>query len=339
MPVALLFFFLLISQLSAGQTGVVEGKAGNKRIIYKPEIFSRKFSSKIPYVLKINPGDTISTESIDAGGFDKQGIKKSERGNPLTGPFYIEGTKEGDIIAVNLLKVSLNRNYATTLEGFVPRSMPDSIAKKAWKNAKLVKWNIDLGQGTASPALGHEHLQNFMVTLHPFLGCIGVAPPNDKEIPTYDSGPFGGNLDFKRLTGASTIYLPVFHEGAYLFLGDGHALQGDGEITGDALETSMDIEFTVHIIRASNIRFPLPRAEDSTFIMTIGLGKNLDDALKEANLGMLKWLQEDYLLSLQEATQVMGTSVKYIIAEVADPKVEIVAMIKKDVLKGLNKNR
>ena len=339
MQVALLFFFLLISQLSAGQTSDIAGNAGNKLITFTPETFSRKFSSKIPYVLKIYPGDTISTESIDAGGVDKQGIKKSERGNPLTGPFYIEGAKEGDMIAVNLLKISLNRNYATTLEGFVPRSMPDSISKKAWKNAKLVKWNIDLGQGTATPDLVHEHLQNFMVTLHPFLGCIGVAPPKDKEIPTYDSGPFGGNLDFKRLTGGSTIYLPVYHEGAYLFLGDGHALQGDGEITGDALETSMDIEFTVHIIRASNIRFSLPRAEDSTFIMTIGLGKNLNDALKEANLGMLKWLQEDYLLSLQEATQVMGTSVEYVIAEVADPKVEIVAMIKKEVLKGLNKNR
>ena len=134
-----------------------------------------------------------------------------------------------------------------------------------------------------------------------------------------------------------TVYLPVFNYGAYLYVGDGHAVQGDGEIAGNALETSLDIEFTVKVIKKDSLKVIYPRIEDSIYIMAVGLDKSLDNALKIATAGLLDWLQADYHLSLQEATQVMSTSIEYSIAEIADRDVEIVAKIPKQILRGLKK--
>jgi acetamidase/formamidase len=323
-----LLLFLILTQATSGQN--------SKRIDFHPTTFYRTFSPTAKPVLNILPGDTVYSGSVDAGGFDKNGTKVTEGGNPLTGPFYIEGVSKGDVLVINLLKVSLNRNYATTFEVFVPRSLPKDIVNQLWKKMKPVDWHLDLETGFGSPKIVHEHLQNFKVPLNPFLGCVGVAP-EEKEIKTYDSGPFGGNLDFCRITGSATIYLPVFNNGALLYLGDGHAVQGDGELTGSALETSMDFAFTVRVIKKGKLKLSFPRIEDATYIMAVGLDKNLDDALKIATLNLLDWLQNDYQLSLEEATQVIGTSIEYRIAEIADPKVEVVAMIKKELLKGLKK--
>jgi acetamidase/formamidase len=205
-----------------------------------------------------------------------------------------------------------------------------------WGRTKPIDWNLDLKNGVGSPKITHEHLHDFKVPLKPFLGCVGVAP-SDEEIRTYDSGPFGGNLDFCRITGGATVYLPVFHDGGLLYLGDGHAAQGDGELTGSALETSMDFAFIVGVIKGTKVKLDFPRIEDADYIMAVGLDKTLDDALKFATKNLLDWVQEDYQLSLQEATQVIGPCVEYRVAEIADPKVEIVAMIKKDRLKGLKR--
>jgi amidase len=192
--------------------------------------------------------------------------------------------------------------------------------------------------GFASPDSTYEHLQNFRVPLNPFLGCIGVAPfSNKNEALSFFSGTFGGNLDFSRITQSATIYLPVFHDGAFLYIGDGHAAQGDGELAGNALETSMDVEFTVKLISNDTFKITYPRVEDSLYIMAVGLDKSLDNALKIATSGLLDWVQIDYHLSLQEATQVISTSVEYTIAEIADPEVEVVAKIKKEILTGLKK--
>jgi len=249
-------------QATSGQT-TIDNSPGKRfnRIDFKPSVYYREYSSANPVSLTINPGDIINTESVDAGGFDKEGQKKSERGNPLTGPFFIEGAEPGDAIAVTITKIALNRNYATTLEALVPRSLPGNTAKKKWRGAKLTRWNIDLENNIAMPANQHKHLQNMKIPLHPFLGCIGVAPEKTKKIPTGDSGPFGGNLDFKFMTETATVYLPVFHSGALLLMGDGHAVQGDGELNGDALETSMSFEFTAQVIKNGGADLAHPRAE------------------------------------------------------------------------------
>jgi amidase len=338
MRIILFHILLLFLQTATGQeiNNAIPVKHF-KRINFEPTVFYRDYYSGTAPVLTINPGDTVSTESIDAGGFDKNGIKKSERGNPLTGPFFIEGAAPGDAIAVTITKLSLNRNYATTLEALTPRSLPGNEAKKKWRMAKLVKWNIDLENNIATPVNKHENLQNLKIPLHPFLGCVGVAPGGVKKIPTGASGVYGGNFDFKFITQSATVYLPVYHNGALLFMGDGHAVQGDGELNGDALETSMSFEFTVQVIKNGAAELQHPRAEDSNYIMAFGIEKNLDEALKAATQNLLNWLQKDYQLSYIEATQVIGTSVNYFIPKIAATIVEMTAMIPKKILEPLKK--
>jgi acetamidase/formamidase len=307
-----------------------------KLIHFTPISFYNKFSLNIAPVLTINPADTISTETIDAMGFDKQGEKRQRGGNPLTGPFYIENAMAGDVLAITFTKISLNRSYAYTTESFVDRSLPKEINLSS-KRPRLIKWELDIENGFAfTKDSAYERLKNFKTQLKPFLGCIGVAPANKKnEQLSFFPGPFGGNLDFSGIKEGATLYLPVFHKGAFLYVGDGHAIQGDGEIAGNALETSMNVSFTVQLIKKEILTLTYPRAEDAVYLMSIGVHKNLEGALKIATAGLLQWLQSEYLLSFQEASQVMSTSIEYSIAEIADPEVEVVAKIKKEILAGI----
>ena len=123
----------------------------------------------------------------------------------------------------------------------------------------------------------------------------------------------------------------------FFYIGDGHAVQGDGEIAGNALETSLDVDFTVRLIKSNELQLKNPRVEDSSHIMTTGSGETLDKAIKVATSGLLDWLQKDYHLSLHEATQVMSTTIEYTIAEIADPEVIVVAKINRQFLKSLKK--
>lgn len=326
MKKSLIVILLFAQQLSAQEN------SHPKRIEFIPTLFYHSFSGDTSPVLKILPGDTVHTESVDAMGIDKNGVRRVRGGNPLTGPFYIETAEPGDVIAVTLTKLSLNRNYANSAEGFVSRALPKSNLIKS-KKVTLVKWNLDLHEMTGTPQTSHEHLQNFSVPLNPMLGCVGLASEGKKQILTFDAGPFGGNMDFSRVAQSATIYLPVFHSGGLLYIGDGHAMQGDAELNGDALETSMDIEFTTRVLKDEQHKIGMPMVEDSVYIMTVGLDKSLDNALKIANAGMMDWLQKNYHLSYEEASIFLGAAVEYKIAEVADPKVEVIAMIKKKYLK------
>jgi amidase len=329
------FFFSVKAQVSQPAT---DSASRLKFIEFVPVSFSNLFSANIPAVLSVRAGDTVSTETIDARGYDKNNIKRQKAGNPLTGPFYIENAMPGDAIAIELIKVSLNRATAFTTENFVSRSLPKNLLQEL-KKPKLVNWKLDTVGGFATiDDTAYEHLQLFKVPLHPFVGCIGVAPANKRnEVLSFFQGSYGGNLDFSSITQSATVYLPVFHEGGYLYIGDGHALQGDGEIAGNALETSLHVAFTVKLIKKELLSITQPRVEDSIYIMSVGTGKSLDGAIKIATAGLLEWVQMDYHLTLPEATQVLSTSVEFIIAEIADPEVEVVAKIKKKILSGLKK--
>lgn len=239
----------------------------------------------------------------------------------------------GDILAVTLTDVSLNRDYASTVEGFIERSLPMKSIKEVFgRNTKRVTWKFDWDKYTASPLLDYEHLRNFSIPLNPFLGCIGVAAPKESNEPqTYSADNFGGNMDFKAITKGATIYLPVFHEGGLLYVGDGHAAQGDGELNGDALETSMNFSFVSKVIKGK-IKLDFPRIENADYIIAMGMDNSLDKALKLATNGLLTWLQQDYKLTIQEATQVIGMTIEYRVPTLASPKYVIAAMIKKSHL-------
>ena len=301
--------------------------ASPRRLEFTPTVFYRQFSPFNKPVLTINPGDTVHTTTVDASGTDHDGAKRVLGGNPQTGPFYIESAAPGDTLVVRIIRLRLNRDWALSDDDLVSRATDSGLAIKMKDGGKTVIWHLDLANGTASPAKPAEHLAHYTVPLRPMLGCIATAPGPAQAPPgTGDSGSYGGNLDFNEITEGTTIYLPVSNPGALLYLGDAHAAQGDGELNGDALETSMDVEFAVDVI--PNKRPPAPRVETQTSIIAMGLG-SLDDAFREATSNMAQWLADDYKLTPSEIGQVLGTSAHYKVSEAADRNAGMVLSIDK----------
>jgi amidase len=246
---------------------------------FEPSEFPLYFSAQAAPVLRIHPGDTVRTWSVDAGGRDKQGNRRSPGGNPQTGPFYVEGALPNDTLVVRLNRVRTNRDWAQSGNSIVRNALePGTLGNLKWDQAFNSRWKLDAAENVAVLEKPTDALKNFAVPLQPMLGCIAVAPAGESSVRTTDSGRFGGNMDYNQIREGTTIYLPVSHPGALLFLGDGHAAQADGELTGDALETSMDFEFTVDLIRDRNFGHPL--AENAEFLISIGIGGSLDQALQ-----------------------------------------------------------
>jgi amidase len=305
-----------------------------KRHEFVPTTFYRQFSPHNKPVLTIAPGDTIHTITVDAGGTDEKGVTRVFGGNPETGPFYIETAMPGDTLVVHITRLRLNRDWAMSDDYIVDRGMDRNMAVKAKDDGKSVRWHLDTAKGTASPEKPGEHLARYSVPLRPMLGCVATAPGPAQAPPgTGDSGRYGGNMDFNEIIEGATVYLPVGNPGALLYVGDGHAVQGDGELNGNALETSMDVEFSVDIIPAK--RIGTPRVESATHIMVVGLAGSLDEAFREATANMAQWLTEDYKLTSSEVAQVLGTSAEYKVGEVADRNASIILKINKARLASL----
>lgn len=303
---------------------------------FEPKQFHRYFSGAIEPALHINPGDTVRTTTVDAGGRDAKGNRRSNGGNPETGPFYVETAMPGDTLVVKFNRIRLNRDSA----GSGDRITSDALGAGYIHDAKYddnfsSEWKLDREGGVAMLAKPSEHLKNYRVKLQPMLGCVAVAPPDKQTIRSGWLGSYGGNMDFNGMREGVTLYLPVYQEGALLFVGDGHAAQGDGELTGDALETSMDVEFTVNLIRGQATGGP--RAESDEYLMSMGIANSLPDAVRQATTQLARWLERDYHLTPNESAVVLGTAMRYDIAELVDPQVNVVAKISKAALAGITK--
>ena len=305
-----------------------------RRYEFTPTVFYRQFSALNKPVLTVSPGDTIHTTTLDARGIDASGARRSLRGNPQTGPFYVATAMPGDTLVVHLKRLRLNRDWAISYDGIVSRGLNSDLAGKVKDGGESVRWHLDLAKGVASPEKPGEHLTHYSVPLHPMLGCIGVPPSSSQPAPdTGDSDVWGGNMDFNEVVQGATVYLPVGTLGALLYLGDGHAAQGDGELNGDALETSMDVEFTVDVIPGKSI--PNPRVESPTYMIAMGLGGSLDEALPSATANMAQWLKDEYKLTPSEIAEVLGTAAEYKVTEVADRNAGIILRISKERLQTL----
>jgi acetamidase/formamidase len=302
---------------------------------FEPREFHRVFSDAIPPVLHIFPGDTVRTWTVDAGGVDSKGVRRSQGGNPETGPFFIEGAIPGDTLVVKLTRVRLNRDSAGSGTRIVPSALTPSYVERTKYDDKFDgTWVLDREKGVARLKQPGNHLKDYTVKLQPMLGCIATAPPAHQAFRTGFLGSYGGNMDYNQLREGTTVYLPVYALGALLFVGDGHAAQGDGELTGDALETSMDVEFTVNLIKGDSTGNP--RAENDDYLMALGIANSLPEAVQSATTELANWLQRDYKLEPNEAAIVLGTAMQYNIAELVDPLVHVVAKIRKDALAGAN---
>jgi acetamidase/formamidase len=285
---------------------------------FEPTQFHRVFSDAIPPVLHIFPGDTVRTWTVDAGGTDSKGIRRSLGGNPQTGPFYIEGAFPGDTLVVKLNRVRLNRDSAFSGNRVAASALtPNYVERTKYDDNFDSNWSLDRENGVGRLKQPPERLKNYTVKLQPMLGCIAVAPPGHQAFRTGYLGSYGGNLDYNQIREGTTVYLPVNALGALLFVGDGHAAQGDGELTGDALETSMQVEFTVSLIKGESTGGP--RAENDDYLMSLGIANSLTEAMQSATTDLANWLQREHKLKPNEAAIVLGTAVQYNIAEVVDP--------------------
>lgn len=282
-------------------------------------------------VLRIADGDTVITTTVDAGGHDANGDEVTPGGNPQTGPFYVEGAEPGDTLALHLDHLYPNRDAGFTGTALAPRVVdPDYIRELPERSH--AEWTIDREAGTATLMNPATKLRNLTFPLAPMLGCFGVAPERGEAISTATSAQHGGNMDYRGFTAGVTVYFPIFVPGALLFVGDGHALQGDGEIVGTGIETSFDVQFTVRVLKGKRISWP--RGENTDYIFTVGNARPLDQAVQHATTEMVRWLQEDYELDALGANILMGQCVEYDLGNVFDPAYTMVCKMPRRLLRS-----
>ena len=288
------------------------------------------FSHAHPVLKRVRPGDSVITKTLDASGRDEMGVIRGGSKNPLTGPFYVEGAEPGDALIVRLAKVRLNRNWGysgyrlmltsltpETIEGLYPNRYKENLVIPG--RAAVVPWDLDIKRQSVRLREPTSQVIQLEFPAKPMLGCIGVAPAGDFAPTSVPSGPYGGNLDYNQIGEGVTVLLPVYHPGGLLFIGDGHALQADGEPIGNGIETSMSVEFTVDLRKKSNLTGP--RAETEDHIISIGSQaefiNSLDRALQMATSDMAAWLSKEYKLEPWAAHLLIGYQGRYDVITIA----------------------
>lgn len=292
--------------------------------------YYRTFSRAHPVLAKVKPGDTVKTRCVDSGGQDYKGDRKSESGNPLTGSFFVEGAEPGDALTIRFDQVRCNRDWGYTsyrlgLFALTPDTV-ETIYSNKYKmdlirpgRADIVPWDIDLKANIARLREPKSKVSKLEFPTRPMLGCVGVAPAGDFAPTSGPSGAYGGNIDYNEIVEGSTVTLPVYQPGALLFVGDGHAVQGDGEPLGTGIETSMDVEFTVDIRKGAAPAGP--RVENADYIISVGsqpeFASSLDRGLQMATSDMTRWLSQDYGMEPWAAHLLVGMVGQYDVVTVA----------------------
>jgi acetamidase/formamidase len=298
---------------------------------FQPQTYWNSFGSHPP-ALHIRHDDTVITSTVDASGLDQAGQMVNSGSNPQTGPFYVEDAAPGDTLVVHLDALAPNRPTGWTWDVLAPHILEAGAVRALPASAK-VQWDLAPDGRTARLSNPPRHLDQVDWPLDPMLGCLGVAPEDGQAISSSTSGPYGGNMDYRGTRAGATIYLPVFVPGALLLLGDGHALQGDGEIVGTGIETSFNVRFTVGLLKNHPIHWP--RGENADYIFTLGNARPMEQALQYATTEMLAWLQADYDMDVHGASLLLGMCVEYEVANVFDPAYTMVCKLPKGILKEI----
>ena len=298
---------------------------------FEPTVYHIAIGAHEP-VLHIDSGDTVVTTTVDAGGVDAAGEAVTEGGNPQTGPFYINGAAPGDTLAVHFDRLVPNRKMGRTSTVIAPHVLDAQYVASDLPENGRGDWEIDLDKWTATLVSPETSLGRLTLPLEPMAGCFGVAPPRKQAISTATSSTHGGNMDYRGFCEGVTVYLPVFVEGALFHIGDGHAVQGDGEIVGTGIEISFDVQFTVNVIKGKEIGWP--RAENDDYILTAGNARPLDQCVQHATTEMVRWLNE---LGLEGNAPhiLLGQCVEYDMGNVYDPAYTMVCKVKKGILRDI----
>ncbi len=280
----------------------------------------------LPPALTVASGDTVITETLDAWGADKDGVKRQPDPNPMNGPIEVEGAAPGDALKVEIIRMTPNRATGWTRSSLAGNVVdPESVRDLPSRDP--VTWSIDRQAGTAHLADPVPGLEHFVLPLEPMIGCFGVAPAMGQAFSTATSAENGGNMDYRGFRPGATVWFPIAADGALFFLGDCHAIQGDGEIVGTGIETSYEVEVRLTLEKGRKLVWP--RGENDEEIFSVGNARPLDQALQHATTDMFNWLCSDYGLSKTAASHLMGQVVRYEVGNVYDPAYTMVCKIAK----------
>lgn len=312
----------------------------------KQRIFYYTYGPNEP-ALTVKSGERVVAKTRDARGYDENmaAIPYSQKqrsdttsfreANPLIGPIYVEEAAPGDRLVVSIEKIRLNRGSAWSrhrkhLEWFMEsgKDFKPSSGQPVWD--RKYDWQLDLKRNVGILELKESRPKIIEIPLHPFLGCLGVAPAFGRIEVSAAPGEYGGNMDCVETKEGTRVYLPVWVRGAYLAFGDVHAAQGDGEVCGVALETTAEVTIKLEIEASKSIEWP--RLEDNNYIMTVGSGLPLLDCVRIAQTEMVKWLTTDYGFEKWEAYQVVSQLATMRIGNIVNPNYTVVAKFPKKYL-------
>jgi acetamidase/formamidase len=293
----------------------------------------------VPPVLRVKPGTVMELWTEDAFGGKVRGpddlvskVIEFPFVNPQTGPFYVEGARPGDTLALHFVSIEPSRDWAssTTVPLFgaltsthATATLQDPLPEIVWM------YEIDAKKRTVTYR-ARESDHSVMLPLDPMHGTVGVAPASFEARSSLVPDAHGGNMDTPEMRAGSTCYLGVNVEGALFSVGDGHARQGEGETCGVAVEAAMDTVLVVDLIKDRTC--PWPRIENDDFVMTTGSARPLEDAFRIAHTEMVHWLGEEFGFSPLDAYQFLTQTSESPVANVCDPNYTFVAKVRKDWL-------
>jgi len=248
--------------------------------------------------LFIEPGETINVETEDAfsGQIRKEGdtrdFTKIPYSNPQTGPIYVKGAEAGDTLSVSIqdIRPTIGQGATRIVSFWYPAKYDTQALQKLLGAERAVPERPVI----CKISDGKVYFENYVMPYSPMIGTISTADPIESYLPWFP-GPHGGNMDIPDIAVGSTVFLPVLTRGALLHLGDVHAIQGDGELSGTAVE--MPAMTTLKIDLVKNHKISWPRLETSDGLYTISAsetGRTFDEAVRLAFLELVLWLEKDY---------------------------------------------
>ncbi len=300
------------------------------------------FDAALPPVLTIQSGDSVAMQCLSGGlevmsrrdgvlvppsslsAADKQAVERS-RTHMLTGPVAVQGAMPGDMLEVRIDSVEPGADWGFCgfgpLSGTLPEDFPyrfiSYIAVDRARRVCTLPWTVEL-------------------KLAPFFGIMGVAPPASwGRISSREPRRHGGNLDNKELVAGSTLFLPVHVEGANFSAGDGHGLQGDGEVCVNAVEMCLDGQFTLILHKGGGHADPLlrtPRAETPTHYISMGLNEDLDLAMKQALREMIALITSRAAFSAEQAYVMCSLAADFRVTQMVNGEKGIHGMLRKGLL-------
>ncbi|MBI1966597.1 MAG: acetamidase/formamidase family protein [Gemmatimonadetes bacterium] len=294
---------------------------------YTPTVGHSTFAVREP-VLRVKPGTVLISNTMHGPYYTEQGGAFPGE----VGPIYVAGATTNDLLVVKVIRVRPNTDLAAAqiyanFGGLATdarvRLLNDPIPPRRYL------WRLDRERMTGTTELPDSRMHRITIELRPMLGRVAVAPRGDEAFAGLWPGDFGGNLDAQEVREGTTVYLPIFHDGAYFYFGDGHARQGEGEVAGTGLETSMDVVLQLDVIKGKTIDWP--RLEDADYLMVAGSGRPLIDAFRLAHVELIEWLEE-YGFGKYDAYALLGQVGESSVANIVDPAYTVIAKFPKRYL-------